>query len=62
MDLEAKLTWLIVLMFVFIVWVFLLADPEIKVWVQIVYLGGDPREYGEEECPIKEVLMSRLLP
>ena len=62
MDVGAKLTSLIVLMFVFIVRVFLLADPEIKVWVQIVYLGDDPRKYGEEVSPIKEVSMSRVLP
>jgi len=48
-------------MFVFTVWVSLLADPETKVWVQLVYLGGDPREHGEEVNPVKDVVMSILL-
>ena len=22
------------------------ADPKVKIWVQVVYLGSDPRKYG----------------
>lgn len=55
-DSEAKLTWLIV---VFIVWISSQADSKTKVWV--LYLGGDPQEYGEGVSPVKGALMSRLL-
>lgn len=58
-DSEAKLTLLIVLIVVFIVWISSQADSKTKVWV--LYLGGDPQEYGEGVRPVKGALMSRLL-
>lgn len=58
-DSQAKLTLLIVLIIVFIVWISSQTDSKTKVWV--LYLGGDPREYGEGGSPVKDALMSRLL-
>lgn len=56
-DSQAKLTLLIVLICFYSL--DFLTDSKTKVWV--LYLGGDPREYGEGGSPVKDALMSRLL-